>query len=69
MLAKMPAKLSDGIYHLAYYLYDFCTKQGDAVNARVYNELAMSWEDVLRIKDEILSETEPEKKQGEFDFD
>lgn len=69
LLAKMPAKLSDGIYHLAYYLYDFCTKQGDAANARVYNELAMSWEDVLRIKDEILSETEPEKKQGEFDFD
>ena len=69
LLAKMPAKLSDGIYHLAYYLYDFCTKQGDAANARVYNELATSWEDVLRIKDEILSETEPEKKQGEFDFD
>lgn len=68
LLAKMPAKLSDGIYHLAYYLYDFCTKQGDAANARVYNELATSWEDVLLIKDEIQTATAPVMKQGEFDL-
>ena len=68
LLAKMPSKLVDGIYHLAYYLYDFCTKQGDAANARVYNELATSWEDVLRIKDEILAETEPKAVQGELEL-
>ncbi|MBQ7190577.1 MAG: DUF1156 domain-containing protein [Kiritimatiellae bacterium] len=68
LLAKMPAKLSDGIYHLAYYLYDFCTKQGDAANARVYNALATSWEDVLLIKDEIQTATAPVMKQGEFDL-
>jgi len=68
LLAKMPDNLANGIYHLTYYLYDWCTKQGDAAGARVYNELATSWEDILRIKNDILMSTKPKERQMEMEL-
>lgn len=52
LLAKMPGKASD-IRQLAYYLYTYCEKHGDAANARAYNALITSWSEVMTIMSEL----------------
>ncbi len=46
LLSKMSSKASD-IRQLAYYLYTYCEKHGDAANARAYNALITSWSEIM----------------------
>ena len=66
LLAKMPQFAAD-IRQLAYYLYTYCEKHGDASNARAYNALITSWSEIAAIMSEI-SDAVGKKTQGELDF-
>lgn len=43
LLARMPAR-TEAVRQLAYRLYTLCERQGQAEEARAYNELITSWE-------------------------
>ena len=55
LLAKMPSMTND-IRQLAYYLYTYCEKHGDAANARAYNALITSWSEIMTIMSELGGE-------------
>ena len=52
LLSKMPNMASD-IRQLAYYLFTYCEKHGDAANARAYNALITSWSDIMALMGEL----------------
>ncbi len=52
LLSKMPNMASD-IRQLAYYLFTYCEKHGDAANARAYNALITSWSDIMALMGEM----------------
>jgi putative DNA methylase len=60
----MPQLAAD-IRQLAYYLYSYCEKHGDASNARAYNALITSWSEIAAIMGE-LSEAVGKETQGEL---
>lgn len=55
LLAMMPEKATD-IRQLAYYLYTYCEKHGDAANARAYNALITSWSEIMTLMSELGGE-------------
>lgn len=64
LLSKMPEKTAD-IRQLAYYLYTYCEKHGDATNARAYNALITSWSEIAALMSE-LSDAVGKETQGEL---
>lgn len=64
LLAKMPSMAAD-IRQLAYYLFTYCEKHGDAANARAYNALITSWSDIMTLMGEI-GDTPAVETQGEL---
>lgn len=66
LLSKMPNMASD-IRQLAYYLFTYCEKHGDAANARAYNALITSWSDIMALMGEIGGASD-KPEQGELDI-
>ena len=64
LLSRMPEKAAD-IRQLAYYLYTYCEKHGDATNARAYNALITSWSEIAALMSELSDEVGKET-QGEL---
>lgn len=64
LLSKMPNMASD-IRQLAYYLFTYCEKHGDAANARAYNALITSWSDIMALMGEIGGASD-NPEQGEL---
>lgn len=66
LLARMPSTISaDDLRQLAYYLYTYCERKGDATNAKDYNALVTSWSDIAE-KLADLRQAGPETVQGEL---
>lgn len=66
LLARMPSAISaDDLRQLAYYLYTYCERKGDAANAKDYNALVTSWSDIAEKLAEIR-QAGPETVQGEL---
>ena len=66
LLSKMPNMASD-IRQLAYYLFTYCEKHGDAANARAYNALITSWSDIMALMGELGAASD-KPVQGELDI-
>ena len=66
LLSKMPEKATD-IRQLAYYLFTYCEKHGDAANARAYNALITSWSDIMTLMGELGSVSD-NPEQGELEI-
>ena len=66
LLSKMPNMTSD-IRQLAYYLFTYCEKHGDAANARAYNALITSWSDIMALMGELGAASD-KPVQGELDI-
>lgn len=66
LLSKMPEKAAD-IRQLAYYLFTYCEKHGDAANARAYNALITSWGEITALMGE-MQEAPDNLKQGELEI-
>ena len=67
LLAKMPGKASD-IRQLAYYLYTYCEKHGDAANARDYNALITSWSEIMTKMSELGGDEPSKLEQAGFEL-
>lgn len=65
MLAKIPSKTND-IRQLAYYLYTYCEKHGDAANARAYNALITSWSEIVTLMGELADAPQGKETQEEL---
>ena len=65
LLAKMPSMTND-IRQLAYYLYTYCEKHGDAANARAYNALITSWSEIVTLMGELADSPQGKETQGEL---
>ena len=65
LLAKMPSMTND-IRQLAYYLYTYCEKHGDAANARAYNALITSWSEVVTLMGELADAPQGKETQEEL---
>lgn len=65
LLSKMPEKAAD-IRQLAYYLFTYCEKHGDATNARAYNALITSWGEITAIMGEMASAPDKRATQQEL---
>ena len=65
LLAKMPSMTND-IRQLAYYLYTYCEKHGDAANARVYNALITSWSEIVTLMGELADAPQGKEMQEEL---
>ena len=66
LLARMPSTISaDDLRQLAYYLYTYCERKGDAANAKDYNALVTSWSDIAE-KLADLRQAGPGMVQGEL---
>ena len=65
LLSKMPEKAAD-IRQLAYYLFTYCEKHGDAANARAYNALITSWGEITAIMGEMSAAPETRATQQEL---
>ena len=66
LLARMPSAISaDDLRQLAYYLYTYCERKGDAANAKDYNALVTSWSDIAEKLAEIR-QAGPQLEQTEL---
>lgn len=65
LLAKMPSMTND-IRQLAYYLYTYCEKHGDAANARAYNALITSWSEIVTLMGELADAPQGKGTQEEL---
>ena len=65
LMSKMPEKATD-IRQLAYYLFTYCEKHGDAANARAYNALITSWSDIMTLMGELSEAPKAVETQGEL---
>ena len=65
LLAKMPSMTND-IRQLAYYLYTYCEKHGDAANARAYNALITSWSEIVTLMGELADAPQGKETQEEL---
>ena len=65
LLAKMPSMTND-IRQLAYYLYTYCEKHGDAANARAYNALITSWSEIVALMGELADAPQGKETQEEL---
>lgn len=65
LLAKMPSMTND-IRQLAYYLYTYCEKHGDAPNARAYNALITSWSEIVTLMGELADAPQGKETQEEL---
>lgn len=65
LLAKMPSMTND-IRQLAYYLYTYCEKRGDAANARAYNALITSWSEIVTLMGELADAPQGKGTQEEL---
>ncbi len=67
LLSKMPEKAAD-IRQLAYYLFTYCEKHGDAANARAYNALITSWSEITALMGEMAETPTGKHTQTEFGY-
>lgn len=65
LLSKMPEKAAD-IRQLAYYLFTYCEKHGDAANARAYNALITSWSEITALMGEMAAAPDRRETQQEL---
>ena len=61
-LALVPEQ-GEAARQLAYLLYTICERKGLADDARVYNELATAWSDILAYS---IANAKPVVRQGEL---
>lgn len=69
LLHRMEGRVSaDDIRQLAYYLYTFCERKGDATNARAYNSLVTSWSDIAQIVADLAAAEPPKVTQERLEI-
>ena len=67
LLHRMEGRVSaDDIRQLAYYLYTYCEKHGDAANARAYNALITSWSEIVTLMGELADAPQGKETQEEL---